>query len=565
MTRNPILVAILCAQATFAQPPNTASLTGRVTDTAGKPIAKATLLLVGGGRGPGGIPNAQPYRATTAADGAYSFTDLQPGAYNLQAWRAGYATGLLGAESFYELTGSLRLAASQKMTGVNFALAPAATISGRITDASGNPVADAQLGLWRHYLTSDGTYQTTRVNQISGPANADAITDNDGKYSIENVAPGTDYLSAGLVSGVPGVLSLLSLQGLGVTRFQYSQTQPEAWATTWFPHAIDGASASPIEIAAGRVITVDIQLRKTPVYLVKGQLVEAPPTLTREQGRLIASAPGPPLDQLRIGLLTAQGQPITSVTAINRRNGSFLVNGVPPGEYYLRAIAPGSGSPTTVGSQKITVVDRDIDVVFNLPAPVEIHGTLTSNAPLPPSIILQFTPAEFPAANSISVPLGSDGAFTMPGFMPGEYRVKAWAPLGNYLKSININGAEVATNSAVALASGPATLQIALGSPTGSIHANIRPDATGAIARYVTVVPVAPLPGIDWRVTWFAPPDELKDLPPGAYRLYAIDAADPSAIPADALKGYDNQSVTVTIAAGDPVTTTLRTIRMRVK
>jgi hypothetical protein len=252
--------------------------------------------------------------------------------------------------------------------------------------------------------------------------------------------------------------------------------------------------------------------------------------------------------------------------AINQRNGSFVVNGVPPGEYYLRAIAPGSGSPPTIGLQKITVADRNIDVALNLPAPVEIHGTVTSNAPLPPNIILQFTPAEFSLANSISVPIGSDGAFTLPAFMPGDYRVKAWAPRGSYLKAITINGAQAATNSVVTLPSGPVTMQLVLGSPTGSIRANIQPDASGAIANNVFVVPAEPIPGVDWPLQWFGPGDDgvhavIPDLPPGPYRLYAMNTADPSSLNAAALKPYENQSVAVTVTSGDPVVTTLPTIR----
>jgi Carboxypeptidase regulatory-like domain len=79
VTRTTILAILLWALPAFAQQPNTASLTGGVTDTAGKPIAKATLLLLGGGRRLGLTPNFQPYRATTANDGTYSFAGIQPG------------------------------------------------------------------------------------------------------------------------------------------------------------------------------------------------------------------------------------------------------------------------------------------------------------------------------------------------------------------------------------------------------------------------------------------------------------------------------------------------------
>ena len=203
----------MAAQA-LAQQSDNATLSGRVTDSSGKPISKATLLLISGGRSQnGGGPAIQPYRATTGADGAYSFANVEPGAYNLQAFRAGYASAIKGGTDLRQLQGTLRIADGQQIAGMDFALAPAATISGTVTDANGDPVADAQIGLWRKYPQPDGTSAYMRPNQVSGPVTSDALTGNDGKYTIENIAPGTYYLSAGAVIGAP-TISLFDIEGL---------------------------------------------------------------------------------------------------------------------------------------------------------------------------------------------------------------------------------------------------------------------------------------------------------------------------------------------------------------
>jgi carboxypeptidase family protein len=64
----------------FITPPgHAASLSGRVTDANGHPMANVTVHLQPEQEG-NSVP---PFTTTTAADGTYSFTKLEPGAYTL--------------------------------------------------------------------------------------------------------------------------------------------------------------------------------------------------------------------------------------------------------------------------------------------------------------------------------------------------------------------------------------------------------------------------------------------------------------------------------------------------
>jgi protocatechuate 3,4-dioxygenase beta subunit len=563
-----ISIAILLAAQALAQQPNNAALSGRVTDTSGKPIPKATLLLISGGRSQnGGGPAIQPYHATTAADGSYSFANIEPGAYNLQAYRAGYASAIKGGTDFHEVQGTFRIAAGQQITGIDFALALAATISGVVTDADGDPVADAQIGLWRTYPQPDGTSAYMRPNQYNGPVTSDALTDNNGKYSIENVAPGTYYLSAGAVIGAP-TISLFDIQGLSVSRSSELRMsprpneRPEGYLTTWFPRAIDPSQASPIEVAAAR----NIQLQKTSLYQVKGKLVPYPSA--------------PPLSQTRVGLLSKAGQGINTIGAfINTgTDGLFEMNGLPPGDYYVQAseYVPNSGTQHVLARQQITIANRDIDgLTLNLLQPALISGAVTidgkqTNAGLtpfdlgqPPHVGVTLVPAELRQGTSASAPVQSDGSFSLTGVMPGAYRVTAYGPRGTYVKSVRVGGVEV-QNTMLNLPSGSSNMQIALGT-AGSIRANIQAAANGAMADYVIVVPAASTPGVDWKFQNYEMAGDgdyvsIPNLPPGSYRLYALAPLDKMNFDPAILKRYESQSVPVTVSGGEQSTTTIGTI-----
>lgn len=152
----------IALRALAAEPPATpvaAALAGRVVDAAsGQPLAGATVEVSG----------AAAQAATSGAQGAFRFSGLAAGRYELRVALAGYAT----------LTRPVQLAAGQHLDLGLLTLAGASTtgtIRGQVLDASGTPVTEALVAL-------DG--------------GAGARTDTQGRYRIDGVAPGTIGLTA---------------------------------------------------------------------------------------------------------------------------------------------------------------------------------------------------------------------------------------------------------------------------------------------------------------------------------------------------------------------------------
>jgi len=136
--------AILMMLAVAQQPQHTldapsatlTSLEGRVTERSGRPIQKAGLTLTG-------PPGSQPYRiyqTSSGPDGSFSFTAISPGTYTLRAERAGYLRGDFRVNP-HETFSAITLSAGQRLNPINITMARSVTISGRVLDADGDPVA----------------------------------------------------------------------------------------------------------------------------------------------------------------------------------------------------------------------------------------------------------------------------------------------------------------------------------------------------------------------------------------------------------------------------------------
>lgn len=430
--------------------PEGATVTGRVTDTSGNPIAKATLLLSGMWRS--GAPPFQSYRATTAADGTYTFTGIDPGDHSLQVLRAGYV----------EYRSNLRVSAGRQRSGFDMTLTPASSITGRVTDENGDPVSGVFVQLWRQNRLADGSVRMGPG--LSGPQLDYFATDDSGHYRIPNVPPGAYYLSAGSIEGGSNpegrLFDITGLRLNALTDFRAPPRpgqRPQAYRTTWYLGSIDSSLASPVEIAAGgSVPNIDIQLRKTPLFSVSGKA-----------GNLPGVA--------RIQVVTNSGLSLTGQSNDIANDGSFEQHGIGPGDYYLEAFGASMADAGILALQKFTVADADVaGLVLNVPPPAEIHGTVTVDGKPPvQTLTVSLIGTEGPAfLNGFEQgKVGSDGTFAIPRLIPGSYRVKvgvassgAAIAQGASMTSALLNGMEVG-DSAFHLAAGSSTLEITYSSP----------------------------------------------------------------------------------------------------
>ncbi len=550
------IAALLAASLPAFSQSNRASISGRVTDTDGKPIAKVTVLLTAGAPGTGTIP-PQPYRATTAADGTWTITGLEPTRYGLQAVRAGYVTA-----SIQNSPNRLNLAAGEQRKDVNLQMTPAGLISGTVVDEKGDPVAGASVRVWRRNHVADGKVQLTG---ISGPGVGTPMTDLNGHYRIQNLEPETYYVSAGTVNPSSQAFDILgqvvSMTGYALRPALPGQTS-EGYLPTWYPHATQAETAVPVVVSSGEEVQkIDIQLQKTRLYVVGGKVIAS------------GSASLNPAT-MRLSLLQPDGQPMNGqITQSNiGTDGSFQLNGLTPGDYLLGVQGTTQSGGGFLARRKITVAGKDLPgVELVLPSMGSINGSITINGkPVksgadPGLYTVQLISVDAPRSPGPGSVVGTDGSFTIPNVLPGDYRLQVTTPPGTrYVHTATLGGVELGTGP-LTLASGPATLQISFVSATGSIRVNLWPASNGVMANSVFITPAEPIPGLDWRSKSLAYGDAgsyvIYDLPPGTYRLYGWTPVSQGVIfDPDSLKPFESQSVKATLTGGETVAVTVPSI-----
>lgn len=164
-------------------------LEGVVTDAGGAPLAGAELRLADGGgprlmlgMGPG--ENApDPPDATTDEGGWFSIADLAPGeTHALRVSRPSYVAR------------TVRAVEVPRVEPLTIALEAASTVSGRVRDSRGEPVADARVDLRRMRTVEMGNMvmQTIGIEQ--------ATSDASGRFVFRDQEPG----EIALIASAPG-------------------------------------------------------------------------------------------------------------------------------------------------------------------------------------------------------------------------------------------------------------------------------------------------------------------------------------------------------------------------
>jgi 5-hydroxyisourate hydrolase-like protein (transthyretin family) len=154
------LASLIASQTTAGRPAAGADITGRVIDgISGAPVAEVTVTLL-----PTMFPAAavSALEAVTDADGSFAFHRLAPGRYRIQAQKMGFAAF---AGPFDEHT--LDVAAGQSIAGLELALRPGGTLTGRIVGANGGPVAGLTVSALRLATGPGGQPVTAQMAQTS--------------------------------------------------------------------------------------------------------------------------------------------------------------------------------------------------------------------------------------------------------------------------------------------------------------------------------------------------------------------------------------------------------------
>lgn len=458
------IVAIACGAVALAQPP----VRDNRQTVVGTASVSGTVFLAGEGRQPArrvrvtltSVTRTSPGQtATSGDDGSFAFRGLQAGQYELQAFKPAYLRASYGASRPDRAGTPVVVKDGEAVTNLAMTIVRGGVITGLVRDVAGRPVPGMTVRVLKL-----GYSAATGERSLAAPGTSSVSrTDDRGEYRAYGLPPGGYIVavvpppSAGrggdirqltaaevqqaLQSARAGAAAAASVPGASPrpATAPGSLSLPAArlnYAPIFHPGATDISAAAPIALGVGEERGgVDITMQLVPSATVSG-------TVTSTTGALpsalsVALLPVGPYT----GMLAGAGLRLPSAPA--RPDGTYVLGGVPPGAYTLKAIVGGGrgaapAGPAQWAAAEVIVDGRDQDVPLTLQPGVPINGRVVFEGaqPSPAEIeALSFTLVA-PGSGGQALPSGiarvdASGRFTLAGVVPDTYHfITTWNAAG---------------------------------------------------------------------------------------------------------------------------------------
>jgi hypothetical protein len=503
---------------------------GTVVDAAThEPLKKAKVTI--------GLRAQTPPTAFTDASGRFVFRELPAGGFWVNASKSGYnqAQDSLGADSNLQIT----LGADETKKGVEIALVPGGSISGRILNEDGLAVRNCYV-----QAVQPGYEQGKRI--LTAVAGGMGTTDK-GEYRILSVAPGRYYLFAHCAAELPAPHPLLPRGD--------PRTPHETYVPQFYGGGLDPAAATRVTVAAGASLEgIDFEMRRTRALTLRGSVTAA-------------DLEGPP-DNVMVMLYLANPlmQNLMQLSAsTDPRSRTFQIRNVIPGSYRLTAFTRREGHSASV--------ERTVEIGTAPPEPIEL--ALSMGADLKGAV--QFDAddhQEIENAHLLLTPVGirrygsqtqaeinKDGTFTLAGVMPGHWRLTLNG--FGYVKSLSLAGQQVSPYDFQISPGASGPLQVLVGTKMADISVTV----TGLVGGGQASVLIFPEDldrlgaGLE-RVGVGGSQLGIGGLPPGHYRLFATDAPNPWILQQrpDLLKAIESSTQAIDVPEGGHVSATVEVV-----
>ena len=529
-------------------PPGTATLEGIVTVLGtGEPIpgASVEIRMTECGRTGG-----QSMTTTSGPDGKFSIKQVRAGNWCIGAAKAGGAFAPVEFQQRgYKSRGlAVAVADDKQITDIKLVMPRTGSISGRVYDSDGEPMAHARVQAMEAFYES-GQKRLYTLN---------AVQANDlGEFSLFWLPPGEYYLSA--VPEDPlrqSVMFSVTPPGMGGHR---SDAMPpvvsrknlpdgsfteEVYAPVYFGGGPDAQRAQKIAVGPGTSNTIELSFSgaRTRAFHIRG--------------RVINGVTGQPAEGAQIRMYP-RNWTATAVVPYSRvgKDGTFDIGGIAPGSYALYAssstrdpnVALPQGAQNNSVEQLQQLINQGLNVGGTIPIgtriPVEMGnqdindatinllpgGSLAGEFIFEGSLASSLTPQQkstfrvtlsrqpdIPgatlggASSGAIAPNATDSSFRMQSIFPGDFRVLV-APLinafsqtpqvlgdphaGIYVKSIRYGNVDVVSDGLPLDSHNPdQRLQIILAT-AGRLEGNVLNNRNEPMAN----VKVALIPNVGYR------------------------------------------------------------------
>ena len=469
------------------------------------------------------------------ADGSYTITDVPPGdnSVNILGQPAGF---FVPSRDGFPVTVNVK--PKEHLENFDLKLLAGGTISGRVIQTNGMPLAGVQLQLEAddyvygpHYLLFESSAGVPR-------------TDARGEFRMSNVQPGEYYLR--VRSAAPDV------------------------ATTFFPGALDAGHGQRIVVKEDAELTqINITIQPATGKKLSGKITNLPDAGTPLSGSLYLI----PNSDVVIDVLDM----LTS-TPLNRATGEFTVNNVAPGTYDLVAlysvVAPGARNFAAIpdaaytGKTSVAILDQDVDNVSLTMHPlVDLSGRVEfekADTALPlDSFRLYFSPMGFsPTATWArgQLKLDPSGQFVAPKMPDVRYRFSVeGVPVDYYISDLRQDNTSVFDSGVLIDGSVPTPVKVVISDRGGNIDGLLASEDQKAVAYAVVALVPESARRQNFQLFKTATTDKdghfsLRGIAPGEYKLFSWETAPRWAwYNAEFLAPYEEQGTPVHIEAAGSV------------
>jgi hypothetical protein len=443
----------------------------------------------------------------TAEDGKFKFSGLSAAKYSLNGAKRGFIPAAYDQHDFFST--AIVTGKALETESLILRLAPAAVITGKVLDETGDPIRRAMVAV---YLDdhSAGVDQIHRFRV--------AQTDDQGTYEITPLMPGTYFLSASAQpwyavhptsegDAAPGVAKP---EASTSTQATVDRSLDVAYPTTYYPDVTDADSATPIPIRGGERIEVDIHLNPVPAL----RLIFRVPANGNNGGYTFPQIQQPAFD----GDISAAPGTTRMISP-----GVLEVSGIPAGRYNL--IFNGAGAPTEMNGVDF---NRDGEVIESsgseAMSTVKVSAQVPAEATIPAHLAIGLRSGHRMLANWKN--LDDKGEAQIDRLPPGKYEVLVWGPPKPYtITHMSAEGASVSGHTLTVTAGSSPSLSLTLVGGSYEIDGTAKRAGKPVPGAMVFLVPRNIETDRDFRrdQTDLDGSFTLRNIVPGSYTLLAIE------------------------------------------